>query len=119
MVDMKYKPVSHNHKTFLKKALKRRGFRRAYESSEEECKLAREMLRARSKFGLTQESVAKLMGTTKSAVSRLEAVGKNTPSATTLRKYARAVSCRLEIKVAPAPYSISRSTRSAKKPPAR
>ena len=73
------------------------------------------MLAARSKFGLTQEAVAELMGTTKSAVSRLEAAGKHAPSLTTLKKYARAVGCRLEIKLVPNARLTRRSIRAAKK----
>jgi len=115
MADLKYKPVSHDHEAFLKKVSKRNGFRRAYEELEEEYRLSREMLAARSKFGLTQEAVAELMGTTKSAVSRLEAAGKHAPSLTTLKKYARAVGCRLEIKLVPNARSTMRSTRAAKK----
>lgn len=115
MADLKYKPVSHDHEAFLKKASKRKGFRKAYEDMEEEYLLTREMLAARSKFGLTQESVAELMGTTKSAVSRLEAAGKHAPSLTTLKKYARAVGCRLEIKLIPNTRLTKRSTRAAKK----
>ena len=42
-----------------------------------------------------------MMGTTKSAVSRLEAVGKHAPSISTLKRYARAVGCQLEIKLVP------------------
>jgi transcriptional regulator with XRE-family HTH domain len=56
---------------------------------------------ARSKSGLTQEAVAELMGTTKSAVSRLESAGKHAPSLTTLKKYAQAVGCELKIKFIP------------------
>lgn len=112
MADIKYKPVSHDHEAFLKKASKRKGFRKAYEDLEEEYRLTREMLAARAKFGLTQEVVAELMGTTKSAVSRLEAAGKHVPSLTTLKKYARAVGCRLEIKLVP---NTQRPTRAAKK----
>ncbi|MDO9287329.1 MAG: helix-turn-helix transcriptional regulator [Thermodesulfovibrionales bacterium] len=115
MADVKYKPVSHDHETFLKKALKRKGFRKAYKDLEEEYTLTREMLAARSNFGLTQEAVAELMGTTKSAVSRLEAVGKHAPSLTTLKKYAQAVGCRLEIKLVPNSRLTKCSTRSAKK----
>jgi len=111
MARIKYQPVSHDHEAFLKKALKRKGFRKAYEDLEEEYTLTREMLAARSRFGLTQEAVAELMGTTKSAVSRLEAVAKHAPSLTTLKKYAQAVGCRLEIKLVPNP----RLTRTAKK----
>jgi DNA-binding XRE family transcriptional regulator len=115
MADIKYKPVSHDHEAFLKKASKRKEFRKAYEDLEEEYRLTREMLAARSKFGLTQEAVAELMGTTKSAVSRLEAAGKHAPSLTTLKKYARAVGCRLEIKLVPNTRLTKRSTRVAKK----
>ncbi|UFS71756.1 helix-turn-helix domain-containing protein [Geomonas sp. RF6] len=63
--------------------------------------LAREILAARARVGLSQEAVAERMGTTKSAVSRLEAVGKHAPSLTTLKKYARAVGCHLEIRLVP------------------
>ena len=44
MVDVKYKPVSHDHEAFLKKASKRKEFRKAYEDLEEEYRLTREML---------------------------------------------------------------------------
>ena len=115
MARIKYQPVSHDHEAFLKKALKRKGFRKAYEDLEEEYTLTREMLAARSRFGLTQEAVAELMGTTKSAVSRLEAVAKHAPSLTTLKKYAQAVGCRLEIKLVPNPRLTGPSTRTAKK----
>lgn len=48
---------------------------------------------ARKQAGLTQEEVAARMGTTKSAVSRLESslrTDKHSPSFATLRKYAHA-----------------------------
>jgi len=115
MDKIKYQPVSHDHEAFLKKALKRKEFRKAYDDLEEEYKLTREMLAARSRFGLTQDAVAELMGTTKSAVSRLEAAGKHAPSLTTLKKYAKAVGCRLEIKLVPDALLGKRSTRPAKK----
>jgi len=103
MADLKYKPVAHNHKEFLEKAKQREGFNKAYEELEEEYELAKEMLAARARVGLTQEDVAEIMGTTKSAISRLEAVGKHAPSLTTLKKYAQAVGCHLEIKLVPEP----------------
>ena len=73
------------------------------------------MLTARSKSGLTQEAVAELMGTTKSAVSRLESAGKHAPSLTTLKKYAQAIGCQLEIKFIPKSNSADHATGSAKK----
>jgi DNA-binding XRE family transcriptional regulator len=103
MTELKYQPVLHNHDAFIKKAMKRKGFLEAYDDLEEEYLLVREMLSARLRSSLTQEAVAELMGTTKSAVSRLEAGGKHVPSLTTLKKYAQAVGCRLEIKLVPNP----------------
>jgi DNA-binding XRE family transcriptional regulator len=114
MAELKYQPVPHDHEEFIKKALKRKDFKEVYEELEEEYALIREMLTARSRSGLTQEAVAALMGTTKSAVSRLEAAGKHAPSLTTLKKYAQAVGCHLEIKLVPESRT-NHSTRSARK----
>src|SRR4030095_5301734 len=102
MAELKYHPVPHNREECHKKALKRKGFQQAYEELGEEYALIRELLRARSRAGLTQEAVAERMGTTKSAVSRLEAAGKHSPSVTTLKKYAQAVGCEIEIRLVPA-----------------
>ncbi|MBU2601167.1 MAG: helix-turn-helix transcriptional regulator [Actinobacteria bacterium] len=101
MADLGYGPVTHDHEAFLKKALKRKGFGEAYDDLEDEYLLVRELLGARMRAGLTQEEVAESMGTTKSAVSRLEAAGKHSPSVTTLKKYAQAVGCDVEIHLVP------------------
>jgi DNA-binding XRE family transcriptional regulator len=101
MADLKYEPVTHDHNAFIEKAKQKEGFKKAYEDLEEEYALVREMLAARSRVGLSQEAVAELMGTTKSAISRLEAAGKHAPSVTTLKKYAHAVGCHLEIRFVP------------------
>lgn len=103
MARSEYKPVAHDHDAFLERALKRKGFSEAYEDLEDEYQLVRELLSARAQAGLTQEEVAACMGTTKSAVSRLEAAGKHSPSVATLKKYANAVGCEVEIKLIPAP----------------
>ncbi len=108
MAELKYQPVRHDQQAFLDKAMKRKGFKEAYEGLAEEYALVRELLAARSRAGLTQEAVAELMGTSKSAVSRLESAGKHAPSMSTLKKYAEAVGCHLEIKLVP---QSSRSTR--------
>jgi len=99
MAELKYRPLRHNHKAFLAKAAKRWGFSRAYAALEQEYALAGQMLAARERAGLTQEAVAARMGTTKSAISRLEAAGRHAPSFSTLQKYARAVGCRIDIKL--------------------
>ncbi len=56
---------------------------------------------------LTQEEVAAHMGTTKSAVSRLEG-GKHSPSVATLDRYAKAVGCEVEIRLVPTSPSEGR-----------
>lgn len=101
MADLKYSPVLHNHKAFLKRAIKRAGFREAYDELADEYAIVRQLLSARTKAGLTQEAVASRMGTTKSAISRLESAGKHTPSLATLKKYADVVGCKLEVRLVP------------------
>ena len=101
MADLKYKPVPHNHAAFLAAARQRTEFNDAYDSLELEYSVASQMLKARAKAGLTQDAVARRMGTTKSVISRLEGAGRHTPSLATLKKYAAAVGCELQIKLVP------------------
>jgi DNA-binding XRE family transcriptional regulator len=101
MVDLKYKPVRHDHKEFLAKARTREGFAAAYDALELEYQVVSQLLKARSRAGLTQDAVAERMGTTKSAISRLESAGKHAPSLSTLKRYASAVGCELQVKLVP------------------
>ena len=101
MADISCKPLKHNHEEFLRKAGKGEKFRAEYDELESRYALIRELLKARQHAGLTQDAVAKKIGTTKSAISRLESVGKHAPSIATLRKYANAVGCDLVIKLEP------------------
>jgi DNA-binding XRE family transcriptional regulator len=101
MAELKFKPVRHSHKEFLAKAATRKGFAEAYDALALEYQVADQMLKARSRAGLTQDAVAERMGTTKSAVSRLESAGKHTPSLATLKRYAKAVGCELQVKLVP------------------
>ncbi|KAB2869058.1 MAG: helix-turn-helix transcriptional regulator [Burkholderiaceae bacterium] len=101
MAEIKYAPVKHDHQAFLAKARARKGFSEAYDALELEYRVADQLLKARSRAGLTQDAVAERMGTTKSAISRLEAAGKHTPSLATLQRYARAVGCDLQVKLVP------------------
>lgn len=101
MANLKFTPVKHDHKAFLAKAGARKGFAEAYEALELEYHVISQLLKARTKAGLTQDAVAERMGTTKSAISRLESAGKHTPSLGTLRRYAEAVGCELQVKLVP------------------
>jgi predicted transcriptional regulator len=72
-------------------------FRAAYDALEEEFALIRELLNARTRAKLSQAQVAKRMGTSQSAVARIES-GRS-PSLTSLRRYAKAVGRKVEIKL--------------------
>jgi transcriptional regulator with XRE-family HTH domain len=84
--------------------LKRPAVKKAYAEQTEEFALLDELLKARRQAGLTQSEVAQRMGTQTPAVARLESGGgsrRHSPSVATLRKYASAVGCRLEIRLLP------------------
>ena len=102
MAELKHVPVKHDHQAFLAKASKRKGFAQAYASLDLEYQVVSQLLRARTKAGLTQDAVAERMGTTKSANSRLESAGKHAPSVASLKRYAAAVGCTLKIELVPA-----------------
>lgn len=92
------------HKDFVRKMLKDPAVKAEYDAQAEEFALLDELLKARRRAGLTQAEVAARMGTKTPAVARLEAGGgsrRHSPSVATLRKYARAVGCRLEIRLRP------------------
>jgi DNA-binding XRE family transcriptional regulator len=89
------------HDKFIKKMLKDPTVKKEYDALEGEFSLLKEMLRARKKAGLTQTEIARLMGTKTPAIARIESGGgkkKHSPSLATLRKYAEAVGCRLQVK---------------------
>jgi DNA-binding XRE family transcriptional regulator len=101
VTELEYAPIAHDHEAFLARARRRRGFQKAYEALETEYQVTIELIAARARAGLTQEAVAQRMGTTKSAVSRLESGGKHTPSVGTLQRYAKAVGCEIKIELVP------------------
>jgi transcriptional regulator with XRE-family HTH domain len=75
-------------------------YRAAYEALEPEFALAKELIAARGRAGLTQADVAARMGTTQSVVARIES-GRNPPNLKTLEKYARAVGMRVSVRLLP------------------
>lgn len=101
MAELQNIPVAHDHAAFLARARSRKGFAEAYDALVPKYEVIAQLLRARTKAGLTQDAVAERMGTTKSAVSRLEGAGKHAPSLSTLRKYALAVGCELQVRLVP------------------
>lgn len=75
-------------------------YKKEYESLEAEFALARTVIKARSRAGLTQEELAKKMGTTQPVVARLES-GRTQPSIRTLETFAKATGTRLLIDFEP------------------
>lgn len=87
-------------KDFKARALASPGVRREYEGLKEEFELLDEILKARAEAGLTQAELAARIGTTQSAVARLEtAMGKHSPSIGTLKRYASALGYRLQVRL--------------------
>ena len=87
---------------FKEKALSDPEVRAEYEALEPEFALFDELLRARKRAGLTQAKIAERMDTKPPAVARLESGGgsaRHSPSVATLRRYAQAVGCNLEIRL--------------------
>ena len=71
-------------------------YRAAYDELGPEFELARSLIEARTRAGLTQAQLARRMKTTQSVVARLES-GRVRPSTKTLEKVARATGTRLKI----------------------
>jgi transcriptional regulator with XRE-family HTH domain len=110
------------HKELKTRALERAGVKAEYDRLDEEFAYVDEFLKARSSAGITQAELARRIGTTQSAIARLESgTGKHSPSLTTLQKYARAIGCRLEFRLVTEPddhkieFRAARSSGNAKK----
>lgn len=76
-------------------------FEREYAAADAEFAVIEALVRARTAADLSQAELARRIGTTQSAIARLEGGGVS-PSLSTLRKYAEATGTRLEIKLVPA-----------------
>lgn len=86
-------------KRFKARALARADVRDAYDALGAEFAFLDEVLKARAEAGLTQAQVAMRVGTTQSAIARLESGAlKHSPSIATLQKYANALGYRVEVK---------------------
>lgn len=83
-----------------KKWIKEPKYRKAYEALEKEFALASAVIDARNHAGLTQQALARKMGTTQPVVARLES-GRTRPSMRTLERLAAATGSRLLIRFEP------------------
>lgn len=83
-------------KDLKKRWMKDAEFREAYSQVDEEYALVEALVSARTAANLTQAELARRLGTTQSAVARLEG-GRVSPSLATLRRYAEATGTRLTV----------------------
>ncbi|HQR83748.1 helix-turn-helix transcriptional regulator [Polynucleobacter sp. es-EL-1] len=88
--------ISQLHKQWIKNP----EYKKAYEESKIEFDIAKEVIEARMKSGLSQEHLAALMGTSQSAIARLES-GSSLPSIRTLAKFAEATNMQIQIQFKP------------------
>ena len=92
--------MSSSLKKFKTKALRRPGVKVAYDALDHEFRFLDEILKARLATGLTQSEVAARVGTTQSAIARLESgARRHSPSIATLQRYAKALGHSVELKL--------------------
>jgi len=84
--------ISDLHKKWMKEPK----YKKAYDALEAEFVLASAVMDVRNRAGLTQEELARKMGTTQPVVARLES-GRSRPSMRTLERLAQATGSRLHI----------------------
>ena len=101
---------------FKARALAYPEVKREYDRLDEEFEFLDEILKARASAGLTQADVAARIGTTQSAVARLESsVGKHSPTLATLQRYASALGYRLQVRLVKGLGLTAGSTATARK----
>jgi ribosome-binding protein aMBF1 (putative translation factor) len=88
--------ISTMHKRWMKEPK----YRKAYQSLEDEFAVARAVIAARNRAGLTQTELARKMGTTQPVVARMES-GRVQPSLQSLQRLAKATGSRLMIRFEP------------------
>ncbi len=89
---------------FKKEALNKPDVKAAYDEVAPAYAMKRDMIAMRKAKGFTQDDMAKLLGTGKSSISRLESVNaENSPRLATVEEYARVLGYRLKIEFEPEP----------------
>jgi len=88
--------------------LKTPGYKEAFDTSQAEFELARQLIETRIKSGLSQGELATKMGTSQSTIARLES-GASMPSMRTLTKFAQATNSQLQILFKPVKVTKTRA----------
>ncbi len=94
---MKYKGYKvYTFRDHLNELLKDPKFKKEWEDSEVEYQLGRKLIQARLKRKLSQRDLAKKVGTSQAAISRIEGMDAN-PSLSLLKRIAHALDTKLQI----------------------
>ena len=88
--------ITEMHKRWMKAP----SYRKAYHALEDEFAVAKAVIAARNRAGLTQTELARRMGTTQPVVARMEG-GRVQPSLQTLQRLAKATGSKLMIRFEP------------------
>ncbi len=94
------KPKDRKHLDFevwKKEALKNPKVKAEYDKLQPEFAMIQAVIDARTKTGVTQKELAKRIGTKQSVISRLES-GRANPSIAFLKRFAKALNARLEVR---------------------
>lgn len=81
-----------------KRWMKDPAFRQEHDALEPEFAVARQLIEARTRAGLTQQELADRMGTTQPVIARLES-GRQKPTTKTLERFAKATGSKVEIRL--------------------
>ncbi|OGH15229.1 MAG: hypothetical protein A2860_03670 [Candidatus Levybacteria bacterium RIFCSPHIGHO2_01_FULL_37_33] len=87
-----------SHKELKEKLLKDPEFRRKYEKLEPEFQIARQIIGARIKQKISQEELARRVGTGQAVISRLEGMNSR-PSVSLLERVAKALNTKITVTV--------------------
>jgi predicted transcriptional regulator len=86
------------YEVFKARMLANPDVKREYDALAPAFEIAAELLRARKRTGLSQAELAERMGTSQSAIARLES-GETLPSTKTLLRYAEATKSKVELRL--------------------
>lgn len=95
---MKKKPKAIPFKELKEHLMKNPEFRREYEKLQPEYQIACQMIEARIKQNMSQEELAKKVGTGQAVISRLEGMNAK-PSISLLARVARALNTKISITI--------------------
>jgi predicted transcriptional regulator len=87
-----------NYTQLKRRLLKDKKTKKAYDESESEFDFIRMLIRKRTEKGLSQEELARKIGTRQSAISRLES-GRYNPTLKALQKIAQALDAKIKISI--------------------